>query len=111
MKNVYFVIAAILIIIYIIISIRKNKLSVANSFIWIVFCIGLLTLSIFPKSLDWLANMLGISYPPALFLLLAIVCLFVNIFIQSKKIEKLQNRIVDLYQELSIVKSDVDEKK
>ena len=105
MHNIYFIIFALLIILYIFYSIRKNKLSIANSFIWIVFCIILLVLSIWPTSLDWLANVLGIAYPPALFLTIAVVILFVMNFVQSKKIEDLHKKVIDLGQELSILKS------
>ena len=105
MKNVYFIIAAVIVILFMIHSIRKDKLSVSNSFVWIVFCIGLLLLSIFPKSLDWLAVALGIDYPPTLFLTIAIVILFILVFIQSKKIEELHKKVIDLGQELSIIKS------
>ena len=104
MKNIFFILTSIIIILYMIISIRKNKLSVSNSFIWIMFCIGLLFLSIFPKSLDWLAETVGINYPPTLFLTIAIVILFVMNFIYSKKIEELQKKVIDLGQELSILK-------
>lgn len=106
MKNIYFIIFSLIVIFYMIHSIRKDKLSVTNSFIWIVFCIGLLILSIFPKSLDWLAVSLGIEYPPALFLTITVVILFVITFIQSKKIYDLQKKVIDLGQELSILKGD-----
>ncbi len=103
--SIFLTVMAVLVILYIIFSIRKNKLSSANSFIWIIFCIILLILSIWPASLDWLANLLGISYPPALFLSIAIVVLFIMNFIQSQKIENLQKKIIDLGQEVSILKS------
>lgn len=106
MNNIFFIIVALLIILYIFYSIRKNKLDITNSFIWIVFCIILLFLSIWPTSLDWLANLLGIAYPPALFLTVAIVILFIMIFVQSKKIEDLHKKAIDLGQELSIIKSE-----
>lgn len=110
MKRIYFIVLAALVIIYMIVSIRKNKLSVTNSFFWILFCICMLVLSIFPKSLDWLANLVGITYPPALFLTIAVVLLFVMNFIQSKKIEELQKKVIDLGQELSIVREKSNEK-
>lgn len=106
MNNIFFIIIALLIILYIFYSIRKNRLDITNSFIWIIFCIILLFLSIWPTSLDWLANLLGIAYPPALFLAVAIVILFIMIFIQSKKIEDLHKKVIDLGQELSIIKSE-----
>lgn len=111
MKNIYFIVCALLIIIYMLISIRKNRLSVTNSFIWIIFCIGLLILSIWPQSLDWLADFMGITYPPTLFLTVAVISLFVLVFIQSKKIELLQKKVTDLAQELSNVKHEVNRKK
>ena len=103
--SIFLTVMAVLVILYILLSIRRNKLSPANSFIWIIFCIILLVLSIWPASLDWLANLLGISYPPALFLSIAIVILFIMNFIQSQKIENLQKKIIDLGQEVSILKS------
>ncbi len=105
MNNLFFIITSILIILYIVYSIRKNKLSVGNSFVWIVFCIILLVLSIWPTSIDWFANLLGITYPPALFLTIAIVTLFVIVFSQSKKIEDLHKKVIDLSQEVSILRS------
>lgn len=108
--NIFLTIIAILVILYILISIRRDKLSPANSFIWIIFCIILLVLSIWPASLDWLAQLVGVSYPPALFLSIAIVALFIMIFIQSKKIENLQKKIIDLGQELSILKDKKSKK-
>ena len=77
MNNIFFIIISLITIIYIFYSIRKNKLDITSSFIWIVFCIILLVLSIWPTSLDWFANLLGITYPPTLFLTIAIVVLFI----------------------------------
>lgn len=108
MNNLFFIITSILIILYIIYSIRKNKLSVGNSFIWIIFCIILLILSIWPTSIDWFANLLGITYPPTLFLTIAIVTLFIIAFAQSKKIEDLHKKVIDLSQEVSILKNNRD---
>lgn len=110
MNTVYFIVLSALVILYMIISIRKNRIGVTNSFMWIVFCIGLLFLSIWPKSLDWLAKWIGIEYPPALFLSVAVVILFIINFGFSKKIEMLQKKVTDLAQELSIVKANKKEK-
>ncbi len=105
MKNVYFIILAILVIIYIIGSVRKNQLSIKTSFGWVIASLIMLILSIFPYSMDWLAELLGISYPPALFLTLCIVFLVIQNFNFSKKLESQQEKIVDLAQEVSILKS------
>ena len=75
-----------------------------------MFCFGMLFFAIFPKSLDWLALFLGISYPPALFLTLCVVLLLIIDFNYSKKIDDLEKKTVDLAQELSILKADKNEK-
>lgn len=110
MKNIYFVILALAILVYMIQSVRKNSLSVKTSFWWIIGSILILVLAIWPKSIDWFANMLGIDYPPALFLTLCVVFLFIVDFKYSKKIQEQQDKITDLAQELSIVKEKVNEK-
>ena len=102
--SIFLTIIAILVILYILFSIRKDKLSPMSSFVWIIFCIVLLVLSIWPALLDWLAELLNISYPPTLFLAIALVILFIMNFIQSKKIEELQKKIINIGQELSILK-------
>ena len=109
--NISLIIIAILVIIYILFSIRKNRLNPATSFIWIIFCTVLLILSIWPSSLDWLATFLGISYPPALFFAIAIVALFVINFTQSQKIADLHEKVIDLAQEISILKHDQNRQK
>ena len=111
MKNIYFVILALVILVYMIQSIRKNSLSVKTSFWWIIGSILILVLAIWPKSIDWFAVMLGIDYPPALFLTLCVVFLFIVDFKYSKKIQEQQDKITDLAQELSIVKEKLNEKK
>ena len=111
MKNIYFVILALLILVYMIQSIRKNNLNVKTSFGWIVGAILVLILAIWPKSIDWFAVMLGIDYPPALFLTLCVVFLWVVDFKYSKRIQEQQDKITDLAQELSIIKEELNEKK
>jgi hypothetical protein len=105
MKNIYFIVLAVLVIIYIISSVRKNQLSIKTSFGWIIASLIMLFLAIFPYSLDWLAEMLGISYPPALFLTLCVVYLVIQNFNFSKKLATQQEKIADLAQEVSILKS------
>lgn len=106
MKNIYFIILSVLVILYMIVSIRKNRLSVKESFGWIIFSIIMLILSIFPHSIDHLAPVFGVEYAPVLLLTFCVVILFIMNFVSSKKIDELQKKVVDLTQELSIVKAN-----
>lgn len=111
MKNIYFIILAILVIIYIFHSIRRDKLSIKTSFAWFVMSVIMLFLSIFPKSIDFVAKKLGIEYPPTLLLTLCIILLLIQNFNTSKKLYDEQEKINYLEQEISIIKGDINEKK
>lgn len=111
MNNIPFIVIAILTIIYMVISIRKERLSVAASFGWIVFCLLMLFFAIFPTSLDWLSFQFGISYPPALFFTACITVLFISNFRDDKKIDELEKKVTDLAEEVNILKGEKDDKK
>ena len=111
MKNIYFIILAVLVVIYMLSSIRKNKLSIKTSFGWIMGAIAMIILAIFPKSLDWLSYLLGIEYPPALFLTLCVIVLFIIDFNNSKKLEEYRQKIIELAQRLAIDEENNNEKK
>lgn len=111
MKNIYFIILAVLIVIYMLSSIRKNKLSIKTSFGWIMGAIAMIVLAIFPKSLDWLSYLLGIEYPPALFLTLCVIVLFIIDFNNSKKLEEYRQKVIELAQRLAIDEENDNEKK
>ena len=111
MNNIPFIVIAVLVIVYIIVSIRREKLSVTASFGWFMFCLAMLFLSIFPKSLDWLSVQLGIAYPPALLLTICVVVIFISNFRDDKKIDELEKKVIDLSEELNILKSDKNGKK
>lgn len=111
MNNIPFIVIAVLIIVYIIISIRRERLSVAASFGWVMFCLAMLLLAIFPHSLDWLSTQLGIAYPPALFLTACTVILFISNFRDDKKIDELEKKVTDLAEEVNILRGEKDDKK
>lgn len=111
MNNIYFIIIAILCIIYIGSVVRKRKFSVKESFFWMVAAFLMLLLSIFPYSIDFIAKFFGVEYPPTLFLVFCIIFLvFVN-FRNSKRIAEQQEKIIELAQNIAILKEKEDEEK
>ena len=111
MNNIPFIVIAVLVIIYILASIRREKLSVAASCGWFLFCIGMLFFAIFPYSIDWLSQLMGISYPPTLFLIICIIILFIGNFRDDKKVDQLEKKVTDLAQEINILKGEQNGKK
>jgi hypothetical protein len=111
MKTEYFIIISLSFIIYIINSIKKKQLSIEESLVWFLGTIVALFLSIFPKSFDSITKVVGISYPPSLFFLLCILFLMFNNFRHSKKVAKQQEQIINLSQEIAILKGKSNNEK
>lgn len=110
MKNIYFVILALLAFAYIVTEVRKKKFSVKESFWWVMAALLILVLSIFPYSIDIVAKFFDIAYPPSLFFVVCILfLLFIN-FRNSKRIAEHQEKIIELAQHVAILENTVNEK-
>lgn len=111
MNRIYFILISLLAVIYIINDIRKKRFSIKESFWWTVAAIIMLGLSIFPYSIDYVAKIFGVTYPPSLFFVFCILFLtFIN-FKNSKKIAEHQMKITELAQQLAILKEKNNEKR
>lgn len=103
--NVFFIIVAIISIFYILYEIRREKLSISDSMFWLLGCVIIAILSIFPGIITSISNLVGIEYAPSLLFLIAIISLLGLIFKQVKRITKLEEKITDLAQNIAILKS------
>lgn len=111
MKNIYFIIISLFILIYVIYEVRKKRFSIKESFWWVFGSILALILAVFPYSIDKLAEFLNIAYPPSVFFVLCIIfLLFIN-FRNSKKIAEQQLKIIELAQNLAILESNISTKR
>lgn len=111
MKNIYFIIISIIIMLYIVTEVRKKRFSIKESFWWVIASIAMLLLSIFPYSIDRVAVLLNIAYPPSLLFVICIVFLVFMNFRNSKKIAEHQEKIIELSQHIAIIESEEGVKK
>jgi len=106
--NYFFITIGVLFLIYILISIKRNEFTMEESAFWVPAAIILLLLSIFYKSLDKLSSFLGIAYGPSFVFFIAILFLLFMNFRSSKKILKLNEKVIKLSQELSLLKLEIE---
>ena len=111
MNNLYFVILAIIVIIYVFSVVKKKQFSIKESFWWVMASVIMLVLAVFPYSIDKIANLLNISYPPSLLFVMCIIFLLFILFRNSRKIFELQLKVIELGQELAILKEKVNREK
>lgn len=110
MNNLVFIILSIIVMLFIILSVKRSSLSVKESFYWFLSTLLMLILSIFPKIIDYFASLIGVSYPPSLLFVLCIVFLVLMVFRSSKKISNQNEKIRFLIQEVSILKKEINKK-
>lgn len=107
MKNIYFIIIALFLLVYVILEVRKKKFSIKESFWWVVASIVILILAIFPYSIDCVAEFLKVDYPPSLLFVICIIfLLFIN-FKSSKRIAEHQEKITELAQHIALLENEI----
>lgn len=100
------IIFSIMTFLFLILKIRKHKLNIDDSIIWILWSILLLILSIFPKLSYSLGKLLGFESTSNFILTAFIFCIYIMVFFQNIKISELKEKNKNLIQKLSIENKD-----
>lgn len=93
-------------LLFIINKVRRHKLSEKESIHWFLGVLLAFSVIIQPQLLDKLAYALGISYPPALLFLIAVVFLFGMTFVLTMKVSELRVRNTELAQNISLMEKE-----
>lgn len=105
--RVFFIVIAIVLILYIYHNIRKNTLSQDESILWMIGAIVILILGIWPNIVVWLAKLVGIEYPPSLLFLITSVFMVLFLFRNSQQISVLKEKNKELIQNLALLEKRV----
>ncbi len=101
--RIFFIVVAIILIMYIYHNVRKNLLSQDESILWVIGAIFILILSIWPNIVIWLASIVGIAYPPSLLFLITSIFLILFLFRNSQQISVLKEKNKELIQDLALL--------
>lgn len=102
---------SILLILFVLNLVKKNKLDEKYSILWLFSSLIILIVSIYPKIITIIANKFNVYYPPSLMLLFGILILGAYIIHITTVITKQNKMIVKLTQELGILKEKCEGKK
>ena len=97
-------IATILLLIIIVISLKKNTISIKNSIAWLLLPIMFFLITLFPEPLTILSKWLGFETLSNFIFLVVIALLIIICFFHTVTISKQQAQITKLIQEISILK-------
>jgi len=88
--------------------IRRGKLREEYSFLWFAASAGLIAISLWRDSLEILADLFGVSYPPSVLLLAGIILGFFLSLHYSMSLSRLAEQNKRLAQELALLRHDVE---
>lgn len=108
--NYFFIILAIIFIVFIFNMIRNKNFSIKESIFWILGAFIILIFSVFTTLLDKIALRLNIGYPPSLLFLVGIMFLLIINFRNTQKISNQNEKVIELAQRLSILEFEMEKK-
>lgn len=82
--------------------VRRRALRAKYSMLWLSLGAGLVAFAVAPRVLDRVSRWLGISYPPATFLFLAVLLLFLIVVHFSWELSRLEERTRTLAEALAL---------
>ena len=89
-------------------QIRKHQLYVMYGLFWVLVAAAAAVLGAWPGLIDKLAVLVGISYPPALLLLLASIVLLVKSLHSDMVNTRIERDVRRLNQRLALLEADLD---
>lgn len=111
MGNLFFIIMIIIAIFFLYFicrSINKDKFLLSNASVWLLFGVGWVSFSLFPKIPETISSFFGFQITSNFLIFAAILFLLYLVFIQSLQLSQQKNQINVLIQEISILKSERD---
>ncbi len=101
--------AALLILVVIVELLRRKGLRERHAFWWLGLGTFSLVIALFPRVLDWMADLVGISVPINLVFFLSIITLFLVSVQHSTELTKLESKTRTLAEQVTLLSMRVQE--
>lgn len=105
----FFIILGLFLMIYIFNAVRKKKLTIDLSILWTIGAIAIFIIGCFPNIIIWMADLVGIDYPPSLLFLLSIAFLLILELNNCLTITELKEKNKELIQNLALIEERLRE--
>lgn len=106
-SRIFFILVAIIMIVFIYRNVRKNQISQDESILWMLGAVVILIFGIWPELIIILANAVGIDYAPSLLFLLGLIFLFMFSLRSSQNISRLRERNKELIQNAALLEKRI----
>ena len=104
--RVILLIAAIGLVVFLLHSIKKSKMSIEDALFWMGFSFLILLMSIFPEIPSFLSDTIGFMSPVNFVFLFFIFVLIIRDFLSNRRSSQLENRVKELTQQIALDRLD-----
>ncbi|MGL5068783.1 MAG: DUF2304 domain-containing protein [Sarcina sp.] len=105
--QIIMLVASSLFTLYILLMVKKNKLQLSYSILWLATGISFVILSVFPNLLEYISGVLQIETPMNALFLIIIFFLILIIFTLTIVISKLKTQITNVSQALGLLEEEI----
>lgn len=88
--------------------VRQRRLRGKYVLIWLGACAAMVPVAFVPDRIDRVLTDLGVSYPPAAYLLAGVLFLFAVIVQMSRELSRLDDQARTLAEELALLRGDLE---
>lgn len=89
--------------------VSRGVLKAKYALLWVTIGVGLVVMAALPPLLDWVADLLGVEYPPALWLMMGLAFLFVLSVHFSWELSRSEGRIRTLAEEVALLRRRLED--
>lgn len=94
--------ASLITAVFVIRKIRKSQFKIGDTLYWLVFCLLLLLMSIFPKAVSWVSDLIGFEASSNFIFVAIIFLLLVKMFLLDARVSKNEDKLTKLTQKYAI---------
>ena len=107
--RLFFILLGISVLIFVTNLVRTKKLKEEYALLWLFMAITLVVSPVLIDYIDTLSFAIGITYPPALMIVIALVCFALIFFQMSVTISRFSEQIKSLSQELALTRKQLED--
>jgi hypothetical protein len=107
--RLFFVGLGLLVLVFVVNLVRTKKLKEEYALLWLLMAVALVVAPLLIDLIDEISFAIGIDYPPALIIVIALVCFALIFFQISVSISRFSEQIKNLSQDLALTRRRVEE--
>ncbi len=105
----FFIILGLSVLFFVINLVRTKKLKEEHALLWLLMAVALVIAPLFIDVIDTVSFAIGIDYPPALIIVIALVCFALIFFQMSVTISRFSEQIKSLSQDLALARRRIQD--